>query len=620
MAQYFEEDFKTYDDRNDWLTSTWSSQGSTWLYTSWRSDNVDHSAGNDTLTLTLDDQNDRGKAYTGGEVQTRDFFHYGIYEVRMQASGENGVNSNFFTYTGEVDGNPKNEIDFEFLGKDPTKVWTSYHSPVANGFGKNGPVGQRGEWVDLGFDSSKGMHTYRIEWLPDAIRWYADGKLLREVVPPKGMTGKDIGIPEHPGKMYMNIWAGTPEWLNRTDGDFKETTAVYDSIKYWSWDHPDAKSYGNGGPAPEPTQAQNGPVQAPVVTEPEEVEEAAPAPAPSPAPAPQASQGSEPGYDRTGSNGSDNLVGTGGADGIDGAGGNDRVIGRGGDDQLSGGAGSDKVWGGAGDDELIYVVGDNTGSKDVYVGSQGRDTLTLYLTEAEANRSEVVSDLAAYRSFLQSNNDPSSSGGNGFEFKSFGLVVKAIETLKLVVTDGATPATTPPTASAPAPAAPTAAQNGPELPPSEAVETEDGDMPAFRDTGSDAGQRFNGSGGSDSFDGAGGNDTVLARSGNDKVTGGGGNDFVKGGAGNDNLIYVAADNTGATDRYQGSSGFDTLSIFMTQQEVEASSIMSDIAAFKDFASDNFDVARNGGEGFKFSSFDLTVQSVEEIELVVYDSY
>jgi len=142
MTKYFADDFKTYD-RDDWMTSTWSSQGSTWLHTSWRGDNVDHDAKNGEITLTLNDDNDRGKAYTGAEIQSKDFYEFGIFEITMQASGEDGVNSNFFTYSGEVHGNVKNEIDFEFLGKDPTKVWTSYHSPVANGFGNNGPVGKR---------------------------------------------------------------------------------------------------------------------------------------------------------------------------------------------------------------------------------------------------------------------------------------------------------------------------------------------------------------------------------------------------------------------------------------------------------------------------------------------
>ena len=636
MADYFADNFNTYN-RDDWLTSTWSSQGSEWLYTSWRDNKVDHNAKNGTVTLNLTDQNDRGKDYTGAEIQTKDFFHFGIFEVKMQASGEDGVNSNFFTYSGEVHGNVKNEIDFEFLGKDPTKVWTSYHSPVANGFGKNGPVGERGEWVDLGFDSSKGMHTYRIEWLPDSIRWYADDKLLRVVEAPEGMTGADIGIPEHPGKMYMNIWAGVPQWLGNTDRDFKETSAVYDSVKYLSWDHPDAKSLGDGGNGSQ-TAAENVAPQVTVDPIALEYEDADKAPAQKTTDAPKQAAQIEPSaasditYDRKGGNGNDDLKGSAGEDKIAGGGGNDSIVGRGGDDVLDGGSGSDRLWGGAGNDELIYVAAENVGARDVYVGSTGNDTLTLYLTNEMAQRSDVIAEIAEFQAFLADNADPSSFGGAQFTFDTLGLTVKSIETLDIVVTGddqgGAklaaelvksaydkalaniTPTVEKSASLAQAQAAPEPGQ----------INTEDGDLPTYAVTGSAGNDMHRGNAKSESYNGGEGNDKILSRGGNDVVDGGAGSDFVKAGAGNDRLVYVAAENEGASDRYQGSAGFDTLSLYLTQAEVDALNIDDDISAFQAFAARNYDLGRNGGERFNFDSINLEVQSVEEIELIVYDGY
>jgi len=229
-----------------------------------RADNVTHDRQDDTLTLRLGSENDRGKDYNGASVQTQDFFHFGIYEINMKASGVHGVNSNFFTFTGSQQGTIKNEIDFEFLGKTPTKVWTSFHSPIAND--PDAGYKGRGKNVDLGFDASKDFHTYRFEWKPDSIKWYADGTLIRSVDPTKdtwledgeykttynaandGDTGAEIGIPQLPGKMYMNIWAGATQWMGDTPDDFKETTASYDNIKYLSWNHPDAKSLEGGKP------------------------------------------------------------------------------------------------------------------------------------------------------------------------------------------------------------------------------------------------------------------------------------------------------------------------------------------------------------------------------------
>ncbi len=639
MTNYFSEDFSTYDS-SDWLTSTWASTGSSWLYTSWRADQVDHNARNGTITLTLTDENDRGKDYTGAEVQTRDFFHYGIFEVTMQASGEDGVNSNFFTYSGEVHGNVKNEIDFEFLGKDPTKVWTSYHSPVANGFGKNGPVGERGEWVDLGFDSSKGMHTYRIEWLPDSIRWYADGKLLRVVEAPEGMTGKDIGIPEHPGKMYMNIWAGVPEWMGRTDSDFKSTSAIYDNITYMSWDHPDARSLGDGAGTGTSQSVSAGPALPP---EPEEVPEADQGPALEPSASESPTTSSSSSSDTTGTNGNDDLRGTGGRDNMSGGAGNDRINGRGADDVLDGGAGSDDVFGGAGNDTLVYYAAENVGTRDVYVGSLGRDTLTLHLTEDMAERADVMADLSAFQTFLAQNADASATGGNTFYFQSLGLTVRAIEALDVVISGNddagaalvenlvrtsveenfqygglseAQEKTEEVAAAASAAEGPSqAAAAAPQ------VETVDeSDKPTFGSEGRDGADDFRGRGSSESFSGGEGNDLIRSRAGDDVVAGGAGNDFVKAGAGNDNLVYFASDNEGAFDRYQGSSGFDTLSIYMSQEDYAGSNIDDEIIAFEAFAEENYNLKRNGGESFKFQSFNLEVQSVEAIELIIYDSY
>jgi len=259
-GNYFREDFKTYD-QGDWLTGTWSNAKNSWNQASTRAENVTHDRNDDTLTLRLGAENDRGKEYNGASVQTKDYFHFGIYEINMKASGVHGVNSNFFTFTGKQQGTIKNEIDFEFLGKTPTKVWTSFHSPNANA--AEGYEG-RGKNVDLGFDASKGFHTYRFEWKSNSIKWYADGKLIRSVDPDKdvwlengkyvtdydagnnGDTGAEMGIPQLPGKMYMNIWAGATQWMGKTPSNFSETTATYDHITYMAWDHPNAKSFGNG--------------------------------------------------------------------------------------------------------------------------------------------------------------------------------------------------------------------------------------------------------------------------------------------------------------------------------------------------------------------------------------
>lgn len=209
------EDFNSLDS-SFWYVSDFTMQDS-WQQTAWEADNIVFSDG--LMTMELNNIDRDGKEYTGSEIQSNDTFGYGTYTVQMQASGEAGVNSNFFTYTGPYFGNETNEIDIEILGSDPTQVWLAYH--VAEG--------SHSVTVDLGFDASLDIHEYSFVWEPNSISWYVDGVLVYEVVNP------DLEVPDTPSKMYMNLWAGLPEWMGTTT--FTDaTTSVYDQVTFTPWD------------------------------------------------------------------------------------------------------------------------------------------------------------------------------------------------------------------------------------------------------------------------------------------------------------------------------------------------------------------------------------------------
>jgi endo-1,3-1,4-beta-glycanase ExoK len=134
-----------------------------------------------------------GKDFIGAEVQHQPLTRYGRYEVVMTAARGLGVISSMFTYTGPHFGTQHDEIDFEFLGRDTTKVWLNRFVD-----GQKLP----GEWVDLGFDSAEEPHLYAFEWTPESIVWTVDGReMLRAEAPEKTM-------PVTPGMIYLNIWAG----------------------------------------------------------------------------------------------------------------------------------------------------------------------------------------------------------------------------------------------------------------------------------------------------------------------------------------------------------------------------------------------------------------------------
>ena len=204
-----------FDDFNSYNTSLWSkangwSNGDMFNCT-WRAANVNFSGGQMELKITSPSQN----KFDGGEYRSTNFYHYGLYEVRMKPAKNIGTVSSFFTYTGPTDGKPWDEIDIEFLGKDTTKVQFNYYT---NGVGGN-------EFLyDLGFDASQSFNTYAFDWQPGHIKWYVNGRLVHTAT---------RNIPKNPGKIMMNLWPGigVDAWLGRYDGK-NPLYAYYDWVRY----------------------------------------------------------------------------------------------------------------------------------------------------------------------------------------------------------------------------------------------------------------------------------------------------------------------------------------------------------------------------------------------------
>ncbi|MEL7128365.1 MAG: family 16 glycosylhydrolase [Pseudomonadota bacterium] len=160
-----------------------------------------------------------GQAYTGAEIQSRERYGYGLYEVVMRPARGSGSVSSFFTYTGSYFGDPHDEVDIEFLGQDTTKVYFNYF--------KDGRVGA--DYIaDLPFDATDGFHIYAFEWRPDRIRWYVDGDLYYET------PADDRRIPITPGGIFMNIWTGKGSlkgWHGRPDFG-RATNAHYACVSF----------------------------------------------------------------------------------------------------------------------------------------------------------------------------------------------------------------------------------------------------------------------------------------------------------------------------------------------------------------------------------------------------
>ena len=196
----FVEEFDFLDTARWYVSDGWNNGD--WHGCTWSRNNVVVSGG--VLRLILDTQALGDRAYSCGEIQTRSFYGYGTYEVRMRTLAESGTVSAFFTYTGPVHNNPWDEIDIEVLGKSPSSFQANYY---VNGKGDKEKI------VSLGFDSSASMNDYAFVWAPDSLRWYVDGRLVHEATSASGP------LPATESKLYMSLWNGRganmESWLGK---------------------------------------------------------------------------------------------------------------------------------------------------------------------------------------------------------------------------------------------------------------------------------------------------------------------------------------------------------------------------------------------------------------------
>ncbi|PWC39218.1 beta-glucanase [Azospirillum sp. TSO35-2] len=192
-------------------------RGSGYISCSWNRWNAAFQDGH--LALSVTDQPSGRDRYSCGEYSTHRFYGYGSYAVSLKAVKAEGVMTAVSHYTGPPFNDPWDEITMGIAGKDPTKLEISY---VANS------VAQRGAVVDLGFDASKGFHSYGFDWKPDGIVWTVDGKPVHRV------SGKPEELPRMPGRLMLRFWsaAGDTEWLHRFTYPGHPLTAEIASVSF----------------------------------------------------------------------------------------------------------------------------------------------------------------------------------------------------------------------------------------------------------------------------------------------------------------------------------------------------------------------------------------------------
>jgi GR25 family glycosyltransferase involved in LPS biosynthesis len=138
------------------------------------------------------------RQYSAGALSSHAKYLFGRFESTFQASNVPGVITGFFLHRNS----PHQEIDIEIAGNMPTRLLVNvFYNPGDEG--AQFDYGYRGtpSHIELGFDASKGMHRYVIEWTPCEIRWWVDDRLVHRRV-----LWDPTPIPHLPMKLHVNTW------------------------------------------------------------------------------------------------------------------------------------------------------------------------------------------------------------------------------------------------------------------------------------------------------------------------------------------------------------------------------------------------------------------------------
>ncbi|TVY54859.1 putative glycosidase crf1 [Lachnellula cervina] len=139
-------------------------------------------------------------------IITNDYIFFGKVSVALRAANGTGIVSSFVMESDDLD-----EIDWEWLGGNTTKVETNY-------FGKDNTTSYDRSTSPAVSDPQDTWHIYTIDWTPAAITWSIDSILVRTLHYADALDGANF--PQTPMRIKLGNWvggaadesAGTVEW------------------------------------------------------------------------------------------------------------------------------------------------------------------------------------------------------------------------------------------------------------------------------------------------------------------------------------------------------------------------------------------------------------------------
>ena len=154
--------------------------------------------------IVLSTQAHASKMYHSGELWSRNTVTYGKFDVVMKPASGDGIISSFFLFKEiPYPQHPWREIDIEVLGSKPNEILTNLIVDHKDRVGNT-------EYHPLNVNLSKGFHTYTIEWTPNSIEWYINGRLIRSANPEivKDFRGQKLTYRFNLWSTHLENWAG----------------------------------------------------------------------------------------------------------------------------------------------------------------------------------------------------------------------------------------------------------------------------------------------------------------------------------------------------------------------------------------------------------------------------
>ena len=181
--------FQTFDSAHELDATAWTASA-------WANATRVHSPTNVTvkdgvLALKLSASIPGTKPVCAEIASRRNDFFYGTYRASIKMSSVPGAVVGWFTYLGK----PLNEIDVEFLTRDPRKAHFTLHHIK---------TGVDHATANMPFDPSAAFHEYRFDWYTNRVEYYVDGKQYAM------LTNQ---VPDRPSRILLNHWSSNiPTW------------------------------------------------------------------------------------------------------------------------------------------------------------------------------------------------------------------------------------------------------------------------------------------------------------------------------------------------------------------------------------------------------------------------